>query len=146
MISTGNPHSSLLPPTSPALPPAPASPWKWRVAVLHCCHLRLAPVGRNPRNVGEYFCDVPHSFGAPLPEHHPCPRPQVLGILDKFEETGGLVTSSEVFLVHGHNGGCLLGTATMHCTKPAAYMFCQCPVKCMLKVKHSNRCTLYTSC
>lgn len=79
-------------------------------------------MGRDPRNVGEYFRDVPHGFSTALPEHHPRSWTKVLGILDESEETGGLVPSPEVLLVHGYNGGSLLGTATVNCTKQSMFV------------------------
>ena len=66
-------------------------------------------------NMGENFGDVPHGFSSSLPEHHSGPRAKVFRIFDETEETCGFVTSSEVLLVHGHNGGSLLRAAAVDC-------------------------------
>ena len=95
MVSTGCGHS-LLPPPSPSLPPpmaAATTTTQWWMTVLYCRHLWLAPVRTCARDVGEYLCDVTHSFGPALPEHHAGSRTEVLGVLYEAEETCGLVTS-----------------------------------------------------
>lgn len=89
MISARDPHPSLLPPSPPPLPPAPPHSRQLGVAVLH--HLGLAPLWGNSRDMGEYFRDVPHSFGATLSEHHPRSRSKVLRVLDESEEAGCFV-------------------------------------------------------
>lgn len=60
------------------------------------------------------FGHTTHSLGSSLPEYHPCVWSYVFGILDESEAAGGLVSSSEVFAVHGDDGSCLPSAATVH--------------------------------
>ena len=67
-------------------------------------------------DVWENLGDVPDGLGPALTEHHPRTRTEVLGVFDEAEETCGLVPRPQVLFVHRHDGGSLLGTATVYCT------------------------------
>ena len=118
MVSTGTDqsHPRSLPPSPPPLPPPVATSSQWRVAVLHGRHLGLAAVREHAGDMGEDLGHVAHGLGPALSEDHSGPRPEVLWVLDESEETGGLVPSPQVVLVHGDYGGCLLGAATVDWT------------------------------
>ena len=127
MVSTRNLLFGPLPPSPPPLPSPPPHPaGHVGVTVLHCGDLWLAPVWRNARDVREELRDVAHGLGASLSEDHPGPGTQVLWVLDEAEEAGSLVPCAKMVLVHGHNGGCLLGAATVNCAPEHIQSQCDC--------------------
>lgn len=64
--------------------------------------------------MGDDVGHVSHGLCPSLPEDHPGPSLEVLGVLDEAESAGGLVSRPQVFLVHGHDGCRLTSTATVH--------------------------------
>lgn len=100
----------------PATPPSPlATPMPHTMVVMMIGGLLLDRLQGGAGDIGVDFGDVSHSFCASFPEHHAGVRPDVLRVLDETEPASSLVSSSQVVLVHGHNGRCLSGTSTVNC-------------------------------
>ena len=103
----------------PATPPPPfATPSSMVVVVVVVMMVRrflFHGLLCGARDIRVDLGDAADGFGPALSEHHACVGTDVLGVLDEPEATAGLVPCPQVLPVHGDNGGCLSGTATMNC-------------------------------
>ena len=63
----------------------------------------------------ENLDDITNGFCSSFPENHSGSSFDVLRVLDEAEATDGLLSRSQVLLVHLNDGGCLSRATTVDC-------------------------------